>query len=409
MENKIKLREYQKENASKIHERLVKYKMCYFLGMVRTGKSLTALEACKLFGAKRVLFLTKKKAISSIIDDYKDFGYTFELVVMNYESVHKIEGNEFDLIVYDESHCFSSYPKPSKTAKILKKRFTNLPMIFLTGTAAVESGSQWYHQLYVSSYSPFKEYSTFYKWSKDFVNVVQLDYGYGRVNNYDNADRDKIQEEIKHLLIIFTQEEAGFETIINEKVLYCQMQKSTYNLAELLISDRVYQGVEDVVLADTAVKLQNKLHQIYSGTVITEDKKGIVFDYSKVNFIRDYFKRKKLAIFYFFKAELKLLENTFGHELCTDLEEFNSTYKHIAIQQTGTEGMNLSKADAIVFYNFGFSGAKYIQSRDRLSVMDRKTNDVYFVFEKGGISEKIYKAVKDKKKYNSRLFKKDFL
>jgi hypothetical protein len=104
-----------------------------------------------------------------------------------------------------------------------------------------------------------------------------------------------------------------------------------------------------------------------------------------------------------------MLKESYGNDITTDLEEFNNTDKHIAIQQTSSEGLNLSKADYLIFYNFGFSGKNYTQARDRLSTLTRKTNDVYFVFERNGISDKIYKRIKEKKSYNSYFFKKHFI
>jgi intein/homing endonuclease len=75
---------------------------------VRTGKTLTSLEVAKLYGAQNVLFLTKKKAISSIEKDYADFGYSFQLTVVNDESMHKLDNPyQYDLVVHDEHHrCF---------------------------------------------------------------------------------------------------------------------------------------------------------------------------------------------------------------------------------------------------------------------------------------------------------------
>jgi hypothetical protein len=97
------LRQYQIDIANQAVAILNINKIVYISAEVRTGKSLMALETAKLFGAERVLFLTKKKAISSIEDDYRDFGYTFNLTVINDESMHKIEG-QFDLVIHDEHH-----------------------------------------------------------------------------------------------------------------------------------------------------------------------------------------------------------------------------------------------------------------------------------------------------------------
>jgi hypothetical protein len=72
----------------------------YIAGQVRSGKSATSLEVAKLSGHKHVLMLTKKKAMSSIEEDYYDFGYDeiFGLTIMNDESMHKLENvHEYDL------------------------------------------------------------------------------------------------------------------------------------------------------------------------------------------------------------------------------------------------------------------------------------------------------------------------
>lgn len=102
------LRGYQVENANKGYAILKELGIVYLAMQVRTGKSATALEICRLYGAKNVLFLTKKKAISSIQDDYQAFGYDkcFEIMIVNDESMHKVEG-EFDIVIHDEHHrCF---------------------------------------------------------------------------------------------------------------------------------------------------------------------------------------------------------------------------------------------------------------------------------------------------------------
>lgn len=405
----MKLRDYQNTNAIKIKQLLFKYKSAYFAAEVRTGKTLTALEAAYLYGAENVLFLTKKKAISSIESDYKKMGYSYNLCVINYESMHKINFNP-DLIIVDEAHTISAYPKPAKRTKYIKMRFSHLPMIYLTGTPAIESGSQWYHQFYISDYSPFKDYTNFYKWAKDYVTVTEKNFGYGRPSkDYSDADRKKINDKIKHLLITFTQKEAGFKTIINENVIYCDIKESTHKTAKRLIKDRVVEGKTDIILADTAVKLQSKVHQIYNGTCIGESGNVIFLDDSKAEFIKERFKGYKIALFYYFKGELSLLQKTFLDSLTLDLEQFNSTDKNIAIQQSGSEGLNLSKADYLIFYNFGFSGKNYTQARDRLTTMQRKNNDIYFIFEKGGISDKIYKRVRVKQDFNLKEFKKEYL
>ena len=83
-----KLKEHQIEKSKELNEILLDYKIAYLAGEVRSGKTLTALEAARLYGAGKVIVITKKKAISSILSDYKNFGFDYEIVVINYDSLH---------------------------------------------------------------------------------------------------------------------------------------------------------------------------------------------------------------------------------------------------------------------------------------------------------------------------------
>ena len=77
---------------------------------------------------------------------------------------------------------------------------------------------------------------------------------------------------------------------------------------------------------------------------------------SKARFIKDKFKDKKIGIFYKFTAELKALKEIYGDDLTTELEEFNTTDKNIALQiVSGREGISLKEAKYLVYYNIDFS------------------------------------------------------
>jgi len=402
----MELRDYQKEIAYKGHKILDYYNILYLAMAVRTGKTATCLEVCKLSGAKRVLFVTKKKAIASIEKDYKDFGYSFSLTVTNYDQLHNYNPF-FDIVVFDEAHGLGAFPKPTARTKEAKKVASNAMVIYLSGTPTPESYSQIYHQLFVSNWSPFKKYANFYKWAKEFVNVRQKNLGFGLINDYSDAKIDLIKPLIDPITISFTQEQAGFEAAIDENIIEVEMKESTYNLINRLKKDLVVEGKNETILADTAVKLQSKLHQLYSGTIKFESGKTQVLDYSKVVAILKRFEGVKIVIFYKFIAELEAIKKIYSNQVTTDLEEFNTTDKSIALQiVSGREGLNLSKAKYIVFSNIDFSATSYWQARDRLTTIDRKSNEIFWVFAKKGIEKAIYKAVMNKKNFTTSHFKK---
>lgn len=406
----MKYRHYQLEIIDTSVTVLEAHRFCYLSMQVRTGKTLTAMGVAQKLNISRMLFVTKKKAISSIEDDYNKLKPSYEIVIINYESLHKIQG-EFDLIVLDEAHSMGAYPKPSKRAKQVKDiiKSNNPYVVLMSGTPTPESFSQMYHQVYACPKNPFRHHATFYKFAKQYVDVVQIKIGAMPHNNYSNG-RTSILDEMNPYMISYTQKEAGFKVKTVETIIKVPMNPLTYKLTKELKKSNVIEGEGEVILADTGVKLMSKLHQLYSGTVKFESGKAQVIDKTKAEFIKRKFKNMKIGIFYIFKAEYEALKSVLGDTLTSDIKEFQETDKNIALQiVSGREGISLKEADCLVYYNIHFSALSYWQSRDRMTTKDSILNKVYWIFSDKGIEDKIYRAVSKKKDYTLRHFNKDLL
>jgi len=402
----IKFREYQRQIIVKGSEILLTKDFLYLAMEVRTGKTLTSLGIANLLNKKNVLFVSKKKALSSINDDYLALKPDYDIEIINYESLHKLEDTSFDLIILDEAHSMGAFPKPSKRAKQVREliKKSGAMVILLSGTPTPESYSQMYHQVYGIPNNPFKDYVNFYKFSKQYVNVKQRKINSLYINDYHDGLKTIIDT------IAYSQKEAGFKVDTKEHILEVELEPITYKITSQLKRDRVVEGKDEVILGDTPVKLMMKLHQLYSGTVKFESGKSTILDLSKAQFIYDNFWGQKIGIFYKFKEELNALKKIYGEHLCTELKEFDTTDKSIALQiVSGREGISLRKADALVYYNIDFSATSYWQSRDRMTTKERLESDVYWIFSKGGIEKDIYKAVTKKKDYTVNHFKKDLL
>jgi hypothetical protein len=405
----IKFRDYQKQIIDQGVDILKRHKFVYLAMEVRTGKTLTSLGMLdKMMSVNNVLFLTKKKAISSITSDYKLLNPSFNLEVINYESIHKVNQRGWDAIVIDEAHSLGAFPKPSKRAKDVKKIIANdKPLVVLmSGTPTPESYSQMYHQVYGIPNNPFKQYSSFYRFCDDYVNVKVRIINSFSIRDYSGGKKS-ITDKMKPYTISYTQKEAGFKVDTKEHIVKVPILGATRKLIDRLRKDLVVEGQEEVILADTPVKLMSKVHQLYSGTIKFESGKSMVIDYSKAEFIKEKFKGKKIGIFYKFKAELKAIKDTFGDQVVTELEDFNGTDKNIALQiVSGREGISLREADYLVYYNIDFSATSYWQSRDRMTTKERLKSDIYWVFAENGIEDQIYKAVSKKKDFTLSHFKR---
>lgn len=375
---------------------------------VRTGKTFTALMAAQKYGAKKVIFLTVKKAISGIQKDVDLFGI-LDVDLLSIDSAHKIEDGIYDFAIVDEAHGLGAFPKPNSRAKKLKTKIGNLPIIFMSGTPNPESYSQVYHQFWISYWSPFKDYINFYKWAKDFVDVKQK-MRQGRLyNDYKKAKEREIKEVTKDYYISYSQKQANFKCEVKEHLLFVHLSEELEQAMTGLKKHKVLMSPTFDILADTPVKLKSKLHQMSSGHVITEEGDYIQLDTFKADFIKEYFEGQKIAIYYKFKTELEMLKDVFGDTLTEDLTEFNHTFKNIAYQiKSGSMGVNLSNADCQVFMNIDFSSKDYIQSKARLQTQARTSVDVYFVFSREGIEMEIYKALQGKRELTSNYFKEKY-
>lgn len=412
--SQVEFRPYQTEIMKAGLDILRQHRFLYLAMEVRTGKTLTSLGIAQSLIVEHVLFVTKKKAIKSIEDDFGKLMpmTSYELTVINYESLHTVMDDEmWDVIILDEAHSLGAFAKPSERAVMVRDLIEKCDpyVILLSGTPTPESYSQMYHQVYGIPGNPFQGYRSFYKFAEDYVKITKKKINGLYVNDYSKG-LDSIVEAMKPYTINYSQQDAGFVTQVTEEVLEVEMKPSTIQLINKLKKDLVVEGKTETILADTPVKLMMKVHQLCSGTIKFESGNSMVLDTSKAEFIKEYFAGCKIGIFYKFKEELSALKQVFGDELCTELSVFEDTDKNIALQiVSGREGISLKQADYLVYYNIDFSATSYWQSKDRMTTKERAFNHVYWVFSKGGIEHDIYKAVTKKKDYTLKHFEKDYL
>lgn len=406
--SKLVLRPYQVKGIEHGVRQCLDRGWTYLAYEVRLGKTLTALGiADRLGGAKkRVVFVTKKKAISSIENDVITLkSKSINVEVINYEALHKLDMNvHVDIWIIDEAHRLGGFPKPSKATKQLKDLIhLHSSVIFLSGTPTPESNSQIFHQLYIlGEKSPFSGHN-FYQWAKINCNIKEQYFGHG----YPVKDYSDCHFNLDDLdFLTYSQKQAGFSNKIMEHFCTVEMKPITKEIIKTLKNDKIYRGKSDVILADTKVKEMQKIHQLSSGTCILEESgKDVIIDDSKALFIKQKFKDKKIAIFYKFKAELEMIKKHLN--ITQNLDEFQNTDKSIALQfVSGREGVKLDKAECIVAINIDFSATTYFQFRDRMTTKERLKSDIYWVFSDCGIESYVYKAVSDKKTFTKQYYER---
>lgn len=409
MARQIKLHRHQ-ESAYKECVKVIREEgICYLAGEVRTGKTFVAFRAALEFGSN-ILFITKKKAIPDIERQFKETGYAYSLTVTNFEALHNINKQLFSLVVIDEAHTLGAFPKPPKRARQIREiviRLSNGRCLLLSGTPSPESYSQLFHQLWACNYGGWRGYRNFYKWAKDYVNIKQMHFGPLPINDYSEAREDMIRPVLDDVMVMMTQEDAGFKGKVLEQVHTVKLKPSTRVAIEAIRKDGVYEPLNLVALS--GAQRMSLIHQLCSGTVIDGMGGPRTVDKSKVKYITETWPNKKLAIFYCYVEEGELLRMLLGPS--TDNPEIfrRQNVNFICQIRAGQEGTDLRAADVLIFYNISYSAAAYFQARARQQHRDAKDITVHWLFSDHGFERKVYNLIHNgKKRYTLSHFRKDY-
>lgn len=404
---------HQTEIANQAIE-IIKNHMIVYLAMEeRTGKSLTSLLIAEGIKVERILILTKKKALEDWDKLLEAADLPKHYFAINYHQAYKIKG-QYDLVILDESHNYiSSYPKIGATAAQLKvqrkkglankniynavKRLCHKkPLIYLSATPYAQGPQLLYHQMSVSSWSPWLKYPSFYSWFRQFGKPYTIELRGREVNQYDRCHDDLVVGCVNDFFIAKTRKELGFEQEPVDIVHYITLSDRTraiYN--ELIEEDIVFldEWVEPLV-CDTTTKLRFALHMLEGGTAKIENNYTVLRNNEKITFIKDKWgDTSDLVIMYNYKAELIKLSAHFK--------------KAKILQATSyAEGVDLSMDKDMVIYSQDFSTARHTQRRARQCNMNRvEPINIHHLLVKKAISAQVFKIVaKNKKNFVDSVF-----
>lgn len=397
---------HQIEKAEELWNILKVKGYAYLAGKPRSGKTLTAILAAeKSDKIKSVLVLTKKAAISG----WSQFivGRKHKYHIINYEQVGSMDGakivlklkpDDYQLVIIDESHNLGAIPKPSNRIRCIQKLCWELPHIHLSGTAIVESACTIYPQMSISKFNPFP-FKNFYYFHK-----VYGDPYFIKVHGKDMAQYDRFKPElidkINEFTIYMTQEDAGIEKSMQavDKEHYIELEPRTKLLYNSLQVDQFLTCEFGDIVADTTMKLRTSLHMLESGVAKIDTDYFFFGNLEKINYIKTTFGDKEdVGIMCHFIGERILLEKHFKKA------KIYSSNAH-------SEGVDLSHLNSFVILSSDYSGAKFIQRRERIININGSTSLlVHHILVKKAISEQVYKRVSKKQDFNNETYERSKL
>ena len=347
-------------------------------------------EHFKKYYDYEVYDLTNKNNIQTFINlNYKCVAVINYDVVWRRKELLKLE--DFTLIL-DESSLINN--ETTKRAKfILKLKPTNT--ILLSGSLCGGKYERLYSQLQLLGWNISKK-----MYYSQYIDMQISEDGYPIIKGYKNVDRlkRKIRE---HGAIFMKTEEVldlpsqNFITInVNSSKEYKHFMKN--GIVEV-------NGVE-LVGDTTLTKLlyARELCGLYS------DEKLKVFK-DLVDSTDD-----RLIVFYNFKQELEKMVELIDkpHSIVngsvkdlTNYENYDNSITFIQYQ-SGSMGLNLQKANKIIYFTPTLSSEMFEQSKKRIHRLGQKESCFYYKLE-CGIEYKIYNTLSMRKDFTDKLFEED--
>jgi len=366
----------------------------------QTGKSGTALLACKRAGFKHILIVTKKNALDGWYEHIEnlDIG-DMRVTVLNYHQVGtmkevrrkrqitlKVDRDDFDAIVIDESHSYiSAAPKPSNMFYVIRTVVADKPVLYLSATPHAQGYHLLYHQFKISKWTPWQDYASFYKWWNDYGIEDKKYIGPNQTREtYTKIKEDMVLNDIDGHFSYKTRAEVGIEHEPNDVVHYVELSDYTKNLYNELVAEKVIEveGIE--IVADSVMKERTSLHMLEGGVALSPDKELI--DISNITEKIAYIKKvwgdkNNMVIMYNYRAERLKLQKHFANAVLSQAT-------------SNAEGVDYSGYEHLIIYSQDFSTARHSQRRARQANVKRETEiKVHYLLCKGAISEQVYKTV----------------
>jgi len=384
---------HQLAASEEIADRIERDSFAALAGAPRAGKTATAIRVCELLHFDSVLVFTPKAAIPGWHSEIERTGTKAHITVTNYEQAHKLNKDDYDFVILDESHRLGNRGKPNKRFESIRRVAWHKPLLIMSGTMTIETPLAIYHQTAISKHGPFTlEFISFYKFFK-YYGISNTMAVQGRTIEQYNRCKASLDECIAGFVVTMTQEDAG---IVGEAVDELHVVKLSPETKALI--KQVRDGVLEVngkeVLFESIIAERLAIHQLeYGGLKIGDEYWQAEHDEVADYILETFGDHEELALMSHYVSTRNVFERKFKKA-------------RLLSSNAHAEGVDLSGYKLVVA-GTDFSGARHAQRRERgINMMKRGDSIVHFIVTNGGISREVYKAVTDKKDFNLALYRR---
>lgn len=420
----MKLFDFQKNILEETKD---KNRVAYYLEM-GLGKTFVGAEKLVQLNAKVNLVVCQKSKIDDWINHFKE-NYPNKMIfnltekntlgafiygatktpatiigVINYDLLFRrpeISELKDITLLLDESSLIQN--ETSKRTKFIMRKLKIKNIILLSGTPTGGKYEKLWTQLHLLGYKISK---TMY-WNEYVIFYVDTQMGFPLkiIRGYKNIDR--LKNKMREYGCVFLKTDEVFElptqNFIEIKVPTSKEYKK-FRKKDIVTVD------EKEIVGDTTL---NKL--------LYERQLCGAYSKEKLNALKDLLSSSedRFIIFYNFDNELRAIEdicieldkptsivNGREKDLCC-YDEFNNSVTLIQYQ-AGAMGLNLQKANKIIYFTPTLSSELFEQSKKRIHRIGQNKPCFYYqLICDGSVENKIYETLKMRKDYTEKLFEKE--
>lgn len=408
----IDLYQHQKDvlEQTKNHNRVA-----YYLDM-GLGKTFIGSEKLKEFDSKHNLIICQNSKVDDWVEHFKThYNYTTlnlknkkeldyfilngGVGVINYDLVwrRKIPIKNFTLVL-DESSLIQN-TKSKRTKSILNMQPENV--ILLSGTPTGGKYEKLWSQCQLLGWdiSERNFLSQFIIYKSKMIGINKY---IPVIKGYRNIDR--LISKLKNHGAVFMKTEDVFDLPDQvEQNIYVESTKEYRKFKK----DKVVHIGDIRLMGDTTLTKMMYERQLASQ-----------YNKHKIAALKDLIDstEDRLIIFYNFNHELELIKSITDKPISEvngttkDLLNYENEENSITLiqYQSGSMGLNLQKANKIIYFSLPLSSEFLEQSKKRTHrIGQNRTCFYYYLLTKGSIDYKIYETLKMRKDYTNKLFEED--
>ena len=350
-----------------------------------------------------VLDLTKKKQYEAFIDYAEISTYAQVIGVINYELVWRrreiADLHGFTLLLDESSLIQNEQAKRSKF--IMRLRYKNL--ILLSGTPTSGKYERLWSQLHMLGWNISKE--LYWRQYVDVETTMIQGFPVKVVKGYKSVDR--LKSKMREYGCFFLKTNEVFD--LPDQMIYEVDVKSTAAYKRFR-RDRIVK-VDDVELIGDTILTKLLYERQLCGQ----------YNDCKLNAFKDLVEstNDRLIVFYNFTCELEKMMDLIA-DMDRPISIINGetkdlyAYEHrddsitFVQYQAGAMGLNLQKANKIIYFTPPLSSELFEQSKKRIHRIGQDRPCFYYkLIVKDSVEEKIYRTLDMRKDYTDELFREE--